>query len=93
LWSPTLAETSSELPARRIDVSVAPGMMSPSYLVDASRSRNLGDFAAKEAALLSGSRQETAENREGAILHRERAILDDEQDISNRLLHFWNHEI
>jgi hypothetical protein len=50
--------------------------MPSSFLVGASRSKNLGESEAKEALLLSGSREKTAENRERAILNRQGDILD-----------------
>jgi hypothetical protein len=39
-------------------------MMSSSFLVDASRSIKVGEYAAKEGVPLSGSREKAAMNRE-----------------------------
>ena len=62
--------------------------MPSSFLVGASRSKNLGESEAKEALLLSGSREKTAENRERAISNRQPAILDGWRDISDRPPYF-----
>jgi hypothetical protein len=46
-------------------------MMSSSFLVERSRARKTSESEAKEGALLSGSREKAAMNREEAKMNRE----------------------